>query len=433
MLVRGVDEREDRRERVGEVQLRHGDVVGLDRAVRGRVEVALGIAFARGTRHDPLAVRLDHLQRPRDEIAEPIREIGVESSIELLWADRRVLDLLERRVAQHEIPDRVTAPLVRSGDRIDHVAARARQPAPTHREEAVGEHLARQLDPRGHQHRRPDDAVEAGDVLADDVDIAGPPFLEFRLVRAEPDAGHVVDERVEPDVDDVFGVIRELDAPREVAPRDADVLEPSFQPPEHLVATGLRDAEFRVLAIELFELRLVLRQPEEEVLLLELLDVLGMGRVDRAASVDELVLVLERLAAEAVQALVRGEVDVVVGDPAPDELLDALHVVGVGRPDETVVRDLPRVGHLSELGGVLVDERPRRDALGLRRDVVPRRVLIRACEEEDVVATLPVETGEHIRARLLVAVMEPRHEVDVVDRGRDVELSARHLGILGRT
>ena len=86
-----------------------------------------------------------------------------------------------------------------------------------------------------------------------------------------------------------------------------------------LVATSLRDAEVRPPAVQLLELLFVLRQAEEVVLLLEPLDVLGVRRVDRAPSVDELVLVLESLAAQAVEALVGGEVDVVVLHPPPDE------------------------------------------------------------------------------------------------------------------
>ena len=155
--------------------------------------------------------------------------------------------------------------------------------------------------------------------------------------------------------------------------------------------------------------------------------------MDGAASVDELVLVLEGLAAKAVEALVGGEVDVVVLDPAPDELLDALHVVGIGRTDEPVVRDPPRAGHLLELGRVLIHERTGGDPLGLRRDVVPRRVLVRARQEEDVTAALAMEPGQRVRAGLLVSVMETGAIVHVIDRGRDVELLARHLGIVGRT
>ena len=103
-----------------------GGVMRLHRAVRDGVQRDLRGALATALRHDTLAVALDHLQRPRDEVAEAVREVGVESRVELLGADRRILDLLERRVAQHEVPDGVAPPLLGGRDGVDHVAARPR-------------------------------------------------------------------------------------------------------------------------------------------------------------------------------------------------------------------------------------------------------------------------------------------------------------------
>ena len=65
----------------------------------------------------------------------------------------------------------------------------------------MAEDRARQLEPRGEQHRGPDDAVEPRDVLADDVKVGRPPLRERRGVVGEPRARDVVDQRVEPDVD----------------------------------------------------------------------------------------------------------------------------------------------------------------------------------------------------------------------------------------
>ena len=61
--------------------------------------------------------------------------------------------------------------------------------------------VARRLEPGAPQHRRPEDRVEPGDVLADDVQVGRPPPLERRRVVGEAGAGDVVDQRVVPDVD----------------------------------------------------------------------------------------------------------------------------------------------------------------------------------------------------------------------------------------
>ncbi len=63
--------------------------------------------------------------------------------------------------------------------------------------------LARQLNSGAHQHRRPDHAVKAGDVLADHVDVARPVAAELLLVVGEADSGQVVRERGRPRVADV--------------------------------------------------------------------------------------------------------------------------------------------------------------------------------------------------------------------------------------
>src|SRR5581483_9993178 len=425
-----LDQREGRGQRVAEVQHRRRVVVLTQRALGTLAHRALGIALARRGR-PAAAIALDHRRGARHEVAEIVREVGVEPLLERLGRDRRVL--LERGLAQHEIARRVDAPFLGRRDRIDHVAARLREPLSPVLEEAVDEHLPRQLDARGHQHRRPVDAVEAADVLADDVHVARPPLLELRLVGAEAHAGDVVDERVEPHVHGVVGIPRPRHTPFDPPPaRDADVLQPAVEPPEDLVAPDLRDGEVRSLLEQLAQLLLVLREPEEEVLLLHALHGIGVVRMELAAAVDEVRLLVERLAADAVQTLVRAEIDVVVRDPAAHELLDAGDVIGVRRADEPVVRDVPGVRHLPELRGVLVDERARVDARRLRGLHVLRAVLVGPGEEEDLAAALALEPGERVRPGELVRVVEPGTVVHVGDGGRDVELHGDPLGILGR-
>src|SRR5438132_3788162 len=155
--------------------------------------------------------------------------------------------------------------------------------------------------------------------------------------------------------------------------------------------------------------------------------------MDRTASVDELALVVEGLTSAAVDAFVRASIDIAVRDPAPHELLHALLVVFVdGGADVAVVGHEVRVAHTPELAGIAVDERPGADPLCFRRVDIAVAVLVGAAQEDHLVAALPVESGERIRARLLVCVTEVRRAVDVVDGRRDVELHRDLLGILGR-
>ena len=75
------------------------------------------------------------------------------------------------------------------------------------------EHLVRQRQTGGHQHGRPVHRVEAQNVLADQVDVGRPDRRELLVVLAVADGGDVVQQRVEPDVDDLLVVPRQGDAP----------------------------------------------------------------------------------------------------------------------------------------------------------------------------------------------------------------------------
>ena len=120
-------------------------------------------------------------------------------------------------------------------------------------QQAVDPDLARRLETGAPQHRRPEDRVEPGDVLADDVQVGRPPVRERLRVGREAGARDVVDERVVPDVDlarlrvpravlaqrglAVLGD-RERDPPvaRRPLAADREVLETAADEAEHLVA-----------------------------------------------------------------------------------------------------------------------------------------------------------------------------------------------------
>src|SRR5262249_49739759 len=221
---------------------------------------------------------------------------------------------------------------------IDDRPERLAHPLAVEGQEAVAEDLARQRQVSAHQHRRPDDRVKARDVLADDMEIGGPPFLEELLVAAETHRGRVVDQRVEPDVRVARRVERQRNAPGLPRPADGDVDETAFDEPQNLVSTdvGLQELGMRLEMIQ--EPLLVLREPEEVVLLA---DPLGrQRRMERTLAIDEVLLLLELLAADAVPALVDALVDLsLVVEPA-SKLRDARTMARLRRPDEVVEGDV---------------------------------------------------------------------------------------------
>ena len=130
----------------------------------------------------------------------------------------------------------------------------------------------------------------------------------------------------------------------------------------------------------------------------------------RALAVDELVLGLELLAADAVEAGVDVLVDVAVVVDALQELLDEALVALVGRADEEVVL---RVDASRAARARLLDDLGRRTAFGsspcssaTRRDL--RRMLVHAGEEERLVAALPVVADEDVGRDRRVRVADVR-------------------------
>ena len=116
--------------------------------------------------------------------------------------------------------------------RLAHLLATDQQPA-------VDVPVARRFEPGRQQHRRPVDAVEPDDVLADEM-YGRPPPGELGLLTRLPVAGggDVVRQRVEPHVGDVALVPRDRHAPLQRRAADREVEQPTLDEPEDLVASA---------------------------------------------------------------------------------------------------------------------------------------------------------------------------------------------------
>ena len=198
--------------------------------------------------------------------------------------------------------------------------------------------------------------METGNVLADHVKIRRPPAFEQRLVRAVADSGDVVDERIHPDVDHARRVVGHRDAPQLPGAAHRDVFESRFDQSQNLVATNVRYGEVCVLRKVSTEGFLVFRQTEEIVLLAQ---PLRLGPVNRTQAVDEVLLLLERFAGDAVPPFVVSFVDVAGLRHPPHELLYPGLVSGFGCPDEVVERDIEAAPDLDEFDGHAIAVRLR--------------------------------------------------------------------------
>ncbi len=342
------------------------------------------------------------------------------------------------RLAQQEVARGVGPEAKDERHRVDHVAGGLRELAALARDEALPELARRHRHASRVEHCRPVQAVEADDVLANEVQPlvgAHPVVAIVGRVVGEAEGRDVVAERVDPHVEDVVRLLGDRDPPLHPRAADAEVLEPLLDHPEDLVPSRLGADLQRVALDRLAQPALVGRQPEEEVLLLRPLAgslVIGAD----VARLLQLLLVLEALAARAVPARVGAAVDGVapVGCLRDPQLLpEAQHaalVDQVGGADEAVVADVVALPQLAEGRRDPVAVLLLGDALLARDTLDVLAVLVGAGQEEDVVAGEPARARERVGRDRGVRVADVRHVVHVVDRRRQVEraLGGGHAG-----
>ena len=288
--------------------------------------------------------------------------------------------------------------------------------------------LLRQGQTHAHEKRGPVDRVETHDLLADDVD-AGPEFLQIVVfLVAVAQGGDIVEQGVQPDVDDVLRVEVDRDAPGEAGAAHTEVLQAAFAVDEavdHLIDAGSR-LEKIGLGQKLAHLRRVLRGPEEVSFLFSPLD---LAPAVGALAVDKLGLGPEALAGGAVPAVVFSLVDVAVVVHFPENALDALHMILVGGADVAVVADVHQLPQ--RLDAVLalddvVHELLRSDAGFLRLLLDLHAVLVGSGEKHHVIALQPLVAGDGVRCDGAVGVPNVHVSRGIVDRGGDIESLLLH-------
>ena len=172
------------------------------------------------------------------------------------------------------------------------------------------------------------------------------------LVLAVADGREIVDERVVPDIEDVLLVPGDRHAPVDGGPGDGDVPEPPLDEAEGLVALGLGHHRVGLASYQSMSGCSKALEPEEVVLLLE---VLHRHPVDRAQSaVEEVVLGVVLLTRARSRGRGRCPCRCSRSRRSGQELWTAPVVAGLGGADEVVVGDVEVGPGRGEPGGQLV-------------------------------------------------------------------------------
>ena len=182
----------------------------------------------------------DHRQGPAEQVAEIVCEIAVIAFDEALI--REVAVLAMDHITQQEIPQRVGTVRIDDVEGLHDIAKALRHLLAAMVNEAMAEYGLRQRQPGAHEHGGPDDTVEAGDVLADDMKVGGPVRRRtaIRIIPAEAKRRYIVDQRVEPHIDHMPRIVGQRDAPVESGAGHADIVETALDQADNLVAPATR-------------------------------------------------------------------------------------------------------------------------------------------------------------------------------------------------
>ena len=267
-----------------------------------------------------------------------------------------------------------------------------------HRKEAVREHVLGQRLANGHKHGRPNNAMEADDVLAHNVVLRGPTESELSLgsivVEAIAHSRHVIQQRVEPHVGHVAVIERHGNAPIEARAAHGKVVQAAFDEAAHLVHAEIGLHEFGMLVVERKQLILERRKFEEVRLFLHALErTMAIGaqmlahRAILLVALLHLVVGVVGLVGHAIPAIVAALVQVARFLHALPKILNRMVLARLGRANEVVIRNLERLPQVLEQGRLAVAPCLRRiEAVLLGSLGNLFAMLIHAGKEFDVVA-----------------------------------------------
>ena len=282
--------------------------------------------------------------------------------------------------------------------------------------------MLRQRHTHAHEHGRPDDGVEADDLLADEVYVRGPVFVVVVILLVhEAERRGVVEQRVDPDVDNMARVEIDRHTPGEAGTGDAEVFEARIdEVVDHLVDAGLGLEEVGRRQ-QLTHAAGVFGEAEEIGFLRRVVD---FAAAVGAFAVLELALGPEALTRGAVFALVFALIDIAVLIHLAEDLLDGLHMIIVRRADKAVVGDvhqLPEVQDALRARDDVVDELLRGDARGLGLVFDLLAVLVGAGQEHHVVALQPLIAGHGVGRHGAVGMADVQLRRGIVDRRGDIK------------
>ena len=417
VLVGTLDHRKDLHQ-----SLRDGQAVHVGRDLGGQLVdhgLQLGVdgLGAGHVMHGAAEVLLAHGDGAAEQVAQIVGKVAVDAVDQSLVGEHAIV--AEGDLTQQEVADGVHTVAVAQDHRVHHIAHGLGHLAAVHQQPAVAEHPLGQGQIQSHQHGRPQNGVEAQDLLAHHVQVGRPELVVVVIgLVAVAQRGDIVAQGVHPHIHGVLGVKGDRDAPLDRGTGHTGVLQALLDEGDHLVLAALGLDELGVLLVELQQAVSILAGLEEIGFLVGIVD---LTAAVRALAVHQLAVGPEALAGLAVVADVLALVDVALLVQLGKDLLAGLHVVVVGGADEAVVADVQQLPQILDGGYDLVHILlgGHTGIGGLVLDLLA--VLIGAGQEHDVIALHPLEACQCVAGDSSIAVADVQLVAGVVDGSGDVE------------
>ena len=275
-----------------------------------------------------------------------------------------------------------------------------------------------------HEHCGPDDGVETNDLLTYEVNVCGPIFFIIGIVVTvveKTECRRIVEERINPYVDDVLVIEVNGNAPFEAGSGYAKVFQTGIdEVMDHFVHTGTGEKEIRVFK-KIADTVSILGKTEE-ICFFFCVDN-GSAAVG-TATVLELAFGPEAFAGSAVFALIGALIDIAVFIHFFENALNCGNVIIVGGTDETVVADvhqLPKVLNALFALNDVVNELLRRNACLARFVFDLLTVLVRSRQEHNVVALEAFVACHRIGSYGAVGVSDMELVARIIDRSGNIK------------
>ena len=195
-----------------------------------------------------VAILGDHGQNPLSQIAQIIRQIGIDAVDHAFLGKRPIIAI--GHFAHQEIAHLIQPEFTNNRLGRDDIAQGFGHLLAFDIQKTVPKHPLGQRQVCGHQEGRPVNRVEPHDILADDMNIGGPEFhIGFRGFIGKTGRGDIIGQRVQPDIHDMLVIARHRNAPIETGARNGQIRQPLFHEIHHFVAAIMRQDEIRICFI----------------------------------------------------------------------------------------------------------------------------------------------------------------------------------------